>query len=252
MEGVMTQKKKKPGRRRTTIKSQLPQVEPSSVTIDETPAVHEYATFTLELMLTGNFVSRTRILHVKSNDECVVEGWDEQAVLAFVRRYAGIPTAPQSVEKEEKVEPFDVLNAAVDSLVAEGKSVTSVFAGSMDAKSDLSRNFTLLQGDQHTVNTLLKANQRWKMRLTLESPRLNENVARKCLVVAQAKQLGAGTYQVIANCVMPLAGAGNTLEVEMQGLAPGTYRIEAGVCIEGDSNEPPLQSWLEGPLVNVY
>lgn len=247
----MTQKKKKPGRRRTTIRGKPPQVEPSSVTIDETPAVHEYVNFTLELMLTGNAVSRTRILHVKSQDDCVVEGWDGQTVLAFVRKYAGIPAASPE-EKAEKVEPFDALNTAVDVLVAEGKSAVNAFATSENARTNQSRNFTLLQGEQHTVNTLLKANQQWKMRLMLEAPQLNENVTRKCLVVAQAKQLGSGTCHVIANRVLPLTGTDNTLEVEMQGLAPGAYRIEAGVCIEGELFEPPLQSWLEGPLVQVY
>lgn len=247
----MNPKKKRPGRRRTTIKGELPQAESSSAAIDNAPAIHEYVTFTLELMQTGDMVSRARILHVKSKDECVVEGWDEQAVLAFVRKYAGIPAVQPEAQKE-KTEPFDALNATIGTLVAEGKSVANAFAESVDADPDQARNFTLLQGEQHTVNTLLKAHQRWKMRLTLESPHLSESDTRKCLVVAQARQLGAGTYHVIANCVMPLAGTTNTLEVEMLGLAPGAYRIEAGVCVEGDPFEPPLQSWLEGPLVQVY
>lgn len=244
----MTQKKKKPGRRRTTIKGELPQVEPSSVTIDETPAVHEYVNFTLELMLTGNAVSRTRILHVKSTDECVVEGWDEQAVLAFMRKYAGIPVALP----EKRAEPFDALNASVNTLVTEGKSAALAFALTKEDQPIQLSNFTMLQGEQHTVNIMLKARERWRLHLTLASPQLNEIAVRKCLVVAQARQLGAGTFHILADCVMPLTGADNALEVEMLGLEPGTYRIEAGVCIEGDLFEPPLQSWLEGPLVQVY
>ncbi len=104
------------------------------------------------------------------------------------------------------------------------------------------------------MKTLIKANQAWQMRLSLDGLSVEPDAALQCHAVVQAKQLGSGEHFLIAQKTIALEGiAPYKLMLDAAALPPGLYRLEAGVQVTSRaSNSAPLASWAEGALVRVY
>jgi hypothetical protein len=226
-----------------------------------------YATFTIELLLVGNNnVRRTRVTDVYTKTEERWDGWSEQRLLSFIKKYAGLsipmPTPVIVPKSMSSIESSSSINTSAP--IQSPKTENDVIVHNPILTDSLSGTLRIIELRTGPLvsglpNHLTQVNEAFDVRLILDLAKINVMPPNYVDYTATiwAKKLGTGARQLIGErSGIFTSFEQSTLVVQCTIPFPGTFRLEATVIITLESCHisplPALRAWAEGSLLHVY
>lgn len=227
--------------------------------------------YLVELFLDeNNYVSRTRIYHVQSDQEAAWDNWDQDKLLAFFKRRPELRLTTliqpvkfaQQPETEEvhtegiKAEPIVVTASSSATIVANGTKADT--AKSLIGKPHL-RKLEIIPAQSRFPSRSFDHNQAFNVRLYLDLAEM-----RSCgqesfdyTVAVMAKSLDGERRQEFRKDQGTITVSNNsTLNLKWPTLPPGIYRISAALTLSPKDTNVALQdeliASLEGGLFEVH
>ncbi|HEY3311652.1 MAG TPA: helix-hairpin-helix domain-containing protein [Anaerolineales bacterium] len=207
------------------------------------------AVFSVDLLFDNqNHVRRTHVIHAQSREETNWAGWDQDKLVNFIIKKAGIK--PALLQSETHIifpEPTEV------NLEPEKKSVAFEFLGD-------------LQLPEFEIRPESGQSERWnmdagipmiaEMELDLSRTKIPTGIPIRYEAYIYAKSLSTGTLQVIGKG-QGILRSSNTipLQVNCLALGQGTYRLDAFITISPDNASmaprASLMAVTEGRIFSV-
>lgn len=200
--------------------------------LTEPEGQQKYATFHVELLIDAdNAVRRTKTRHFQTDTEDSWPGWDDQRIIAVIRRKAGLDAPAEPLPPER---PGPPRSPSPPPIRADGPA----------------------PAEEGTHGSFRLADQPTAVRMTFQvGPGLDAGEVDFTVEVA-ARSLADGHHQLLG----PASGTATidrpvTLELAGPPLPPGIHRLEATVIIYGHPHRPgdrPLgRHHVLGELVHV-
>ncbi len=202
-----------------------------------------YATFTLELLLGGDEVRRTRIVHIQSNAEETWAGWEEGRVFNFIVRCAEF--------HPHKVEPAQLETEMIKATQPENLQLTLAGQPRLD-------ELVAILAPEGRPSRFIPASQSFGVRMTLD---FSEILSPRGMLVDHsttilAKELGSGKRLLVGEAkgsFMPEEKV--TVGIDKVSLPEGLFRLEAIIVLElhteGAIPCPGITTQVVGDLVRI-
>lgn len=185
-----------------------------------------YTTFTVEMLMDShNHVRRTRAIHVQSMEERSWAGWENERLVAFISGQSGLTGAEEETPQTAALEGQVYITAC-----------------------------TAIDPDAGQAVHLIPSGETSAIRLELDLSSVTGGPSAYHAAV-EARRLGCEERIPLAT-IEEEAVLGKIQKVETLGnpLPPGTYRLEATVCVSkpGDGAGFTLKAFNEGELLQAF
>lgn len=203
------------------------------------------ATFTVEVLLGAeNDVRRTRMLHIQSNTEDTWAGWDEQRLVGFIEKNAGVRLEPAADKNiKESAEQRETKTAP---------RAQPPVSGALHVREVAVIPAT---GGHRRV---LPQGQPFEIDLTLDMADIHaaSTDAMPFHATAIAKDLSSGARMLLAGSQGACTpGETASIHLNSQGLPCGTYRLGIDLTMSdaaSPASQTDLAAVIEGGVLKVY
>lgn len=218
-----------------------PSLEP-----EEPPERQHYASFMVELLQDENYVvRRTRVIHVQDDEKESWAGWDGGRLDRWITIQAAISPAP------------DALPAAVEPITASAKPPkTEQQPPSLVIPYDLNLGGIVNPGHNQPLQ-FLTADQSFEIHLTINPRTANLSLVQYLYrATAYAQPLEGSRFQVAEICGRCADEGASSLNIHVDGLKEGTYRLETVALVYPENAVQPEKegryAFSEGLRIHIY